>query len=74
MIVFSFIFGFFLGCVFSYLCFKSWIKKIVFGSIVIDHSTEDPYIFLESEMPMRDLIDKKHVLLDVEKRNYVSQK
>lgn len=74
MLILSFIFGFFLGGVFSYLCFRSWIKKIIFGSIVIDHSTEEPYIFLESEMPMGDLISKKKVLLNVEKRNYVSQK
>lgn len=50
----------------------SIMHKFADGSIVIDHSTDEPVPFLEVEDNSSDILNsKKYVVLAVEHRNYL---
>lgn len=50
----------------------SMMHKFADGSIVIDHSTDEPVPFLEVEDNSGDILNsKKYVVLAVEHRNYL---
>lgn len=50
----------------------SVMHKFADGSIVIDHSTDEPVPFLEVEDNSSDILNsKKYVVLTVEHRNYL---
>lgn len=50
----------------------SMMHKFADGSIVIDHSTDEPVPFLEVEDNSSDILNsKKYVVLAVEHRNYL---
>ena len=50
----------------------SVMHKFADGSIVIDHSTDEPVPFLEVEDNSGDILNsKKYVVLAVEHRNYL---
>ena len=44
------------------------------GSLVIQESEEGPYIFLELEKPVREVLDRHTVTLQVRKNKYSTHK
>lgn len=50
------------------------IIKIV-GTIRVDSSNEDgPYLFLELDKPLSDVLTQKHVVVNVDTSSYIPQK
>lgn len=48
--------------------------KIV-GTIRVDSSNEDgPYLFLELDKPLSDVLTQKHVVVNVDTSSYIPQK
>ena len=72
----NFIFGFFVGFVIGIIpLFISIINKDKpIGDLVVDGSDEDgPLLFLELNVPLNRVEDKKKVELRVVHKNYISQ-
>lgn len=50
-------------------------KESSYGTLRVDTSDPDgPYIFLELNVPVSEVMSKKRVVLDVNTENYISQK
>lgn len=63
-----FLVGFYIGKIVS--------KEKTVGTLIIDHESipeEDPYLFLQTRVNPRTLIDKKTVMLDVSIEKFISQ-
>ena len=63
---------FILGCIITRFIFRA--KPI--GTLVVDESDPEdgPYLFLESRAHPQVIKNMKHVVLNVDVRNYISQK
>lgn len=67
-----FVIGFILGVTFAAIL---EIKILdIAGSLVIQESEEGPYIFLELEKPVREVLDRHTVTLQVRKNKYSTHK
>ena len=53
-----------------------WFRKHIAGSLRVDQSDPDdqPYLFLEMEKKLSEVLKKKYVILKVNIQNYISQK
>lgn len=58
--------------IFGALCSAALVveayKKDKVGTLKMDYSTGEPYLFLQLNVPMEMVLEKKEVLLDVEPR------
>ena len=63
--------GFVGGMAFFLICLA--VRSI--GTLRVDQSdpTEPPYLFLELDKPVENVIAKKYVLFKVSKKNFISQ-
>ena len=63
--------GFIGGMVFFLICLTA--RSI--GTLRVDQSdpTEPPYLFLELDKPVENIIKEKYVLFRVNKKNFISQ-
>ena len=63
--------GFVLGMIFFLICLA--VKSV--GTLRVDQSgpTEPPYLFLELDKPVENIIKEKYVLFRVSKKNFISQ-
>lgn len=63
--------GFILGLFF--MAYGMVVKTV--GTIRVDSSNEDgPYLFLELDKPLSDVLAQKYVVVDVDTRSYIPQK
>lgn len=54
---------------------RTMIEKMNVGTLRIDTSDPDgPYMFLELEVGVEEVISKKHVSLEVSTENYISRR
>lgn len=54
---------------------RTMIEKMNVGTLRIDTSDSDgPYMFLELEVSVEEVISKKHVSLEVSTENYISRR
>ena len=69
--VLLFLLGFVFGIVFFLICLV--VRSV--GTLRVDQSdpTEQPYLFLELDKPVENIIKEKYVLFKVIKKNFVSQ-
>lgn len=65
-----FVAGVFLGISIGIL----WMMRLRIGKLRIDRSdpSEQPYMFLELDKPIREFTNKSYVLLAVKNENYIS--
>ena len=63
--------GFVVGMVFFLICLAA--RSI--GTLRVDQSdpTEQPYLFLELDKPVENIVKEKYVLFRVSKKNFISQ-
>lgn len=63
--------GFVLGMVFFLICLA--VRSV--GTLRVDQSdpTEPPYLFLELDKPVENIVKEKYVLFRVTKKNFISQ-
>lgn len=70
--------GVLIGCIVGMFVQRTIHKKTTkpIGTIRVDHSdpTDPPYLFLELSKPMDELYESKYVTLEVQIKNYISQK
>ena len=69
--VLLFLLGFMVGIVFFLICLV--VRSV--GTLRVDQSdpTEPPYLFLELDKPVENIIKEKYVLFKVIKKNFISQ-
>lgn len=67
----SFIVGFLLGGILITILFRTFLV----GTIRVDHSDpfDGPYLFLELSRDIRQVTNKKYVMLRVDVKDYISQ-
>lgn len=63
--------GFVFGMIFFLICLA--VRSI--GTLRVDQSdpTEPPYLFLELDKPVENIVKEKYVLFRVSKKNFISQ-
>ena len=63
--------GFVFGIVFFLICLV--VRSV--GTLRVDQSdpTESPYLFLELDKPVENIVKEKYVLFKVIKKNFISQ-
>ena len=63
--------GFVFGIVFFLICLV--VRSV--GTLRVDQSdpTEQPYLFLELDKPVENVVKEKYVLFKVIKKNFISQ-
>ena len=63
--------GFVFGIVFFLICLV--VRSV--GTLRVDQSdpTEQPYLFLELDKPVENIVKEKYVLFKVIKKNFISQ-
>lgn len=63
--------GFVFGMVFFLICLA--LRSV--GTLRVDQSdpTEPPYLFLELDKPVENIVKEKYVLFRVNKKNFISQ-
>ena len=64
-----------LGFVGGMVFFLIYLAARSIGTLRVDQSdpTEQPYLFLELDKPVENVINKKYVLFRVNKKNFISQ-
>lgn len=67
-----FVIGVIMGATFAVLVGRKVID--ISGSLVIEETEDGPYIFLELEKPVREVLDRHTVTLQVRKNKYSTHK
>lgn len=67
-----FVIGVIMGATFAVLVGRKVID--ISGSLVIEETEDGPYVFLELEKPVREVLDRYTVTLQVRKNKYSTHK
>lgn len=64
-----------IGFILGLFCMAYGIAIKIVGTIRVDSSNEDgPYLFLELDKPLSDVLTQKYVVVNVDTSSYISQK